>query len=107
MRELLARMRVGSLNNKIQLKTPRTNMEINSNLSRISRLQSRNEKSSSCKKIFQSFSCEGENILIFSRSLLVWLEWEKYFNLLHKNRFPGLLKIVEITESGRPFVRGK
>ena len=33
MRELLARMRVGSPNNKIQLKTPRTNMEINSNLS--------------------------------------------------------------------------
>ena len=28
MRELLSRMRVGSLNNKIQIKTPRTNMEI-------------------------------------------------------------------------------
>ena len=38
MRELLARMRVGSLNNKIQIKTQRTNMEINSNLSRISSL---------------------------------------------------------------------
>ena len=31
MRELLARMRVGSPNNKIQIKTPRTNMEISLN----------------------------------------------------------------------------
>ena len=76
MRELLARMRVGSPNNKIQIKTPRTNMEISSNYTEC---------------VFcRNSPCKCEN-----------------FNLPNRNRFGGLLKIVEITETGRPFGGGK
>ena len=57
MRELLARMRVGSLNNKIQIKTQRTNMEINSNLSRISSLH---YLEILVAKKYSNLSCEDE-----------------------------------------------
>ena len=66
MRELLARMRVGSPNNKIPIKSQRTNMEINSNLSRMFSLWFRNL---SCKKYLNLLVVRiGENISLFSRS---------------------------------------
>ena len=81
MRELLARMRVGSLNNKIQIKTQRTNMEINSNLSRISSLQSRNP--TVAKKYF--------NILVVRLTI--------YFDILKKSfSLVGMGKIFQSSQ---------